>query len=69
MQQAQNNTLVLKLAEPEHIASDIRKEFYARPTAQITITPEEKTIINALYKETKELQELSDFIMKAQASR
>jgi len=67
MQQASNNTLVLKLSEIEHIASDIRKEFYARPTAQIP--PEEKTIINALYKETKELQELSDFIIKAQAHR
>lgn len=65
--QTTKETIILKLAELEHIASDIRKEFYARPTAQIT--PEEKTIINALYKETKELQELSDFIMKAQAHR
>lgn len=64
MQPAISDTLVLKLTEIEHIASDIRKEFYSRPTAQITT--EEKTIINALYKE---LQELSDFIMKVQAHR
>lgn len=56
-------TLVLKLAEIKHITSDIRKEFYARPSAQIT--PEKKRLSTFYTKKHNSFMN-SKTIMKAQ---